>query len=156
MTDVKEEDFKASQGDLVILQIVADHFKQDTREFWTRANFFLIAHAGLFSAFAITYPGMASRWNIISVSIPLLGLGIAVVWLLVLRGAILFLQKWREQVVKLDRELDRFQCYVEVESIATRTPFLSPSYITQFLPIIFGLVWFAILVSILFSPRYVI
>jgi len=142
---------KTHEDDLVVYQLVVDHFKQDTREFWTRANFFLVAHAGLFSAFMITYPGLTPELNIINISIPLLGLGVAIVWLLVLRGAIFFLQKWREQVVKLDASLDRFQCYVEVESFVVRNPHLSPSYITQFLPVVFGLVWLAILVSLLMA-----
>jgi hypothetical protein len=140
---------KTHEDDLVVYQLVVDHFKQDTREFWTRANFFLIAHAGLFSAFVVTYPGLAMGLNVVSLSIPILGLGVAIVWLLVMRGAIFYLQRWRDQVVKLDTELDRFKCYVEIESYAVKHPFSSPSYITQFLPIVFGVVWLAIIISIL-------
>jgi hypothetical protein len=78
---------------LVVYQVVVDHFKQDTREFWTRANFFLVAHAGLFSAFVVAYPGMAGRYDLMSLSIPLLGLGTTVIWYIVLKGATLELRR---------------------------------------------------------------
>jgi hypothetical protein len=147
---MRESREKASaKHDLVVFQMVVDHFKQDTREFWSRANFFLVAHAGLFSAFVVTYQGLGTSLNFLSLSIPILGLGVAVVWFLVMRGAIFFLQKWREQVIKLDMELDRFHCYVEVESLVANSPYMSPSYITQFLPIIFGGIWLAILITLL-------
>jgi hypothetical protein len=151
MSQGENASVRPSPEDLVVFQLVADHFKQDTREFWTRANFFLVAHAGLFSAFVVAYPGMAGRLNLMSLSIPLLGLATAIIWFIVLRGAIIFLQRWREQVIRLDKELDRFQCYVEVESLVKRSPLSSPSYVTQFLPIVFGVVWLGILVSILMT-----
>ena len=135
----------------MIYQVVVDHFKQDTREFWTRANFFLVAHAGLFSAFVVAYPGMAGRPNLVSLGIPLLGLGTAITWFIVLKGAISFLQSWREQVIRLDKELDRFQCYVEVESLVKRNPVSSPSYVTQFIPLVFIATWLGVLISILWT-----
>ena len=137
-----------SQSDLVIYQLVVDHFKQDTREFWTRANFYLVAHAGLFSAYLLAFPGIKGGWNLLNIIIPLLGLGVSVIWFVVLRGAITFLGKWRDQVVRLDRELDRFQCYVIVEGLVKKNPFSSPSYVTQFLPVLFGIVWLTILIAI--------
>ena len=150
MSEDKREVGEASQTDLVIYQVVVDHFKQDTREFWTRANFYLLAHAGLFSAYLVAFPEIKVGLNLVSVIIPLLGLGVAVVWFVVLRGAITFLGRWREQVMRLDRELDRFQCYVDVEGLVKSSPFSSPSYVTQFLPVLFGVVWVAMLVANLF------
>jgi len=141
------------ETDLVVYQMVVDHFKQDTREFWSRANFFLVAHAGLFSAFVVTYPGFEVSPTLLSLSIPLLGLSVAIVWFLVMRGAVYFQQRWREQVIKLDAELDRFKCYVEIESLAKKRPYLSPSYVTQFLPVIFGVAWFTILVALISNIR---
>ncbi len=145
----QQDDAKLKDNDVVIFQMVVDHFKQDTREFWTRANFFLVAHAGLFSAYFVTY--QETRADAVSIMLPLLGLLIAAIWLWVMRGAVFFLQKWREQVIKLDSQLDRFHCYVEVESTVVKRPYLSPSFITQFLPIIFGLVWLILLAFELIS-----
>ena len=95
----------------------------------------------------VAFPGLKSEWNLVSMFIPLLGLGVAVVWFIVLRGAITFLGRWRDQVMRLDRELDRFQCYVDVEGLVKKNPFSSPSYITQFLPVLFGVVWLALLIA---------
>jgi len=134
--------------DIEIFRIVTEHFRQDIREFWTRANFYLLAHAGLFSAFAMTYPTLIKYHATIALTIPILGLIIAIVWFIVLRGTIYWLERWREQVIKLAKELDRFQCYVEVESSTRQKRFLSPSYVTQFLPLIFAIIWLAILVLI--------
>jgi hypothetical protein len=147
MSEEERKVCEVSQSDLVIYQLVVDHFKQDTREFWTRANFYLVAHAGLFSAYLVAFPAMKGGWNLVSVVIPLLGSGVAVVWFIVLRGAITFLGRWRDQVIRLDKELDRFRCYVDVEALVKKNPLSSPSYVTQFLPILFGIVWITILVA---------
>ncbi len=139
-----ERDKQISQ-DLEIFKIITDHLKQDIREFWTRSNFYLLAQAGLFSVFVATFSTSTGVKTTISISIAILGLTIAVFWFIVLRGSIEWLRRWREQVIKLDRELNRFQCYVEVESFAEQKPFLSPSYMTQFLPLIFVITWLAAL-----------
>jgi len=135
--------------DFEVFSIVTDHFKQDTREFWTRANFYLVAHAGLFSVFFIDYPGMIKAPSLLILVIPALGFTIAIFWFFVLRGAMTFLSRWRDQVIRLDRELDRFQCYVEVESTIKQNPLSSPSYLTQFLPLFFGVAWGLILIYII-------
>jgi len=137
-------------SDLEIFKIVTDHLKQDTAEFWTRANFYLLAHAGLLSAFVVSYPTMRQEIAIIRV-IPILGVFTGIFWLVVLRGSIMWIQLWREQVTRLDEELDRFRCYTEVESLAKRKPFSSPSYLTQFLPLMFVIAWSAIALFTLFG-----
>jgi hypothetical protein len=138
---MSERESEVSQADLAIFQMVVDHFKQDTREFWTRANFYLVAHAGLFSAYVVAFSTLKSGGDFVVTIIPLLGLGVSIVWFIVLRGAIIFMAKWREQVVRLDKELDRFKCYVEVEGLVKKNPFSSPSFVTQLLPVLFGIVW---------------
>lgn len=152
MLEVNNQDVERNTQlvrDMEIFKIITEHFRQDIREFWTRANFFLLAHAGLFSAFVVTYPTLAKDRTMITMSVPILGLVIAILWFMVLRSAVYWLQRWREQVIKLSKELDRFQCHVEVESSAIRRPFLQPAYVTQFLPLVFMITWLAILVLIL-------
>ena len=139
-----ERDTPLSQ-DVEIFKIVTDHFKQDIREFWTRSNFYLLAQIGLFSVFVATFSTSTGFKTTISISIAILGLVIAVFWFVILRGAIEWLRQWRNQVIKLDREIDRFQCYVEVESLVEQKLFLSPSYMTQFLPLIFVITWLLVL-----------
>ena len=134
---------KNLKRDIEIFKVVTDHLKQDTAQYWIRANFFLLAHAGLLSAFAVSFPSLKGGIAVLRV-IPILGAFTAVFWLLVLRSSIKWIQLWREQVIRLDEELDPFRCYSQVESHASREPFSSPSYLTQFLPIIFLLAWSAI------------
>ena len=135
------------ENDIEIFKIVTDHFKKDVSEYWVRANFYLIAHAGLFSAFAATYSRETK--GMVIIAIPIVGFIMAIFWFLVLRGAVKWIQRWREQVMLLDREIDRFQCYIRVEEFARQKPFLSPSYVTQFLPLTFMIIWLLILILIL-------
>jgi len=44
--------------DIEVFKMVTSHFRQDLREFWNRANFYLLTNAGLFSAFLIIYPAL--------------------------------------------------------------------------------------------------
>jgi len=136
--------------DMEIFKIVTEHFRQDIREFLTRANFYLLAQTGLFSVFAATYSTLVRSQAIIAMSVPILGLVIAIIWFIALKGAIEWLQRWREQVCKIDKELDRFKCYCEVEEFARQKPYSSPSYVTQFLPLVFVVVWLLMLVSVVF------
>ena len=146
-----QDEKRAAQSslDIEIFKIITEHFRQDTREYWNRASFYLIAHAGLFSAFVVAYPTLVKDKSPVALVIPVLGVIIAILWSLVLRGAIRLLQQWREIVIKLDEELDRFKCYVQVENLVKQKPFLSPSYLTQFLPIAFASVWLTILILLI-------
>jgi hypothetical protein len=139
------EEKRRPERDIEIFKMVEEHFKQDIREFWTRANFYLLAHAGLFSAFIMAYPALLKSQIMILVILSMLGLVTSIFWFFVLRGSIKWLQRWREQVIDLDEKLDSFKCYVKVESFAKERPFLSPSYITQFFPLVFATAWLAVL-----------
>jgi hypothetical protein len=129
--------------EIEIFKVVTDHLKQDTAQFWIRANFYLVALTGLLSAFVLSYSALRQQVGIFRV-IPILGVFASIFWFGVMRNSITWIRMWREQVVRLDEELDRFRCYVEVESQAKRQPFSSPSYLTQFLPLLFMLAWLAI------------
>ncbi|MGD0072450.1 MAG: hypothetical protein ABSB71_12935 [Candidatus Bathyarchaeia archaeon] len=49
-----QDDKKDSKTcDIENFKMVAEHFNQDLREFWSRASFYLVANTGLFSAFLI-------------------------------------------------------------------------------------------------------
>ncbi len=129
--------------DIEIFKVVSDHLKQDTAQFWIRANFYLVAHAGLLSAFVLSYNALRQQVGIFRV-IPILGVFASIFWFVVMRSSVRWIRMWRDQVMKLDEELDRFHCYVEVEGVAKQNPLSSPSYLTQFLPLLFVLTWLAI------------
>lgn len=135
--------------DLENFKLVAEHFNQDLREFWNRANFYLVVNAGLFSAFLIIYPALIEDHLPIVILVPLLGIAIATLWFLVLRGALYWIEQWRQQIMKLSKELDRFQCYFNVESSLKERRFSSPSFLTKFVPIVFVMAWITILAIVL-------
>jgi hypothetical protein len=150
MDDQKDDKNAQRACDIEIFKIVSEHFRQDIREFWTRANFYLLTHTALFSAFIVIYPTLTNAHISIGILVPILGLSISIFWFIVLRGAVYWIQQWREQVIKLSKELDRFQCYCEVENLVKQKKFLSPSYLTKYLPLIFAVAWLAILVLVVF------
>jgi len=135
--------------DIENFKMVAEHFRQDIREFWTRANFFLLAQMALFSAFVVVYSAPITEQIIVVMLVPIFGMTMAIFWFFVLRGAIFWIKQWREQVIKLSKELDRFQCYAEVESLVKKKGLQSPSNLTQFLPLGFAIVWLAMLALVI-------
>jgi hypothetical protein len=135
-------------------KMIAEHFNQDLREFWNRANFYLVTNAGLFSAFLIIYPALIKDHLLMVTLVPFLGIAIATLWFLVLRGSVYWIEQWREQMIKLSKELDRFQCYYNVESSLKDRRFSSPSILTKFLPIVFLIAWIVILAVVLLEIFY--
>ena len=135
--------------DIEVFKMVTSHFRQDLREFWNRANFYLLINTGLFSAFLIIYPALIKDHVLIVVVVPLLGITIAAFWYFVLRGAFHWIEQWREEVIKLSKEIDRFQCYARIESSVKKRRFFSPSYLTRFLPIVFVIAWILIFILVL-------
>lgn len=128
--------------------MIAEHFRQDIREFWTRANFYLLAHTALLSAFVVVYPTLIKDQIIVVILVPVFGITIGVIWFGVLRGAVYWIRQWRLQVIKLSKELDRFQCYAEVENRVNQEKMKSPSYLTQFLPLTFVAIWSTMLIIV--------
>jgi hypothetical protein len=158
--DMKGDDLKVNDDpeseknwqrtcDMENFKIVAEHFRQDVREFWTRANFFLLAQTALFSAFVAVYPSLISEQIVVGIVVPVFGMALAIFWYFVLRGAVFWIEQWRNQMIKLSKELDRFQCYAEIETLVNKRRFQSPSYLTQFLPLGFVAVWLMMLVLVI-------
>jgi len=149
MSNPNKKDQTQATCDMENFKMIASHFRQDLREFWNRANFYLITNAGLLSAFLIVYPGIIKANVGIVIVFPLVGLVIAVLWFLVLRGALHWIEKWREEVIRLSKELDRFRCYANIESSVKQNRSSSPSYLTQFLPLVFVVAWVLLLLIVL-------
>jgi len=135
--------------DMEIFKIVTEHFRQDVREYWTRANFFLLAQTALFSAFLAFYPSLVAEQTILVSFVPIFGLALSLLWFFVLRAAIFWIGNWRDQVMALSGEVDRFNCYVKVESNFVKSPLKSPSYLTQFMPLLFGTAWIIMMIIVL-------
>ncbi|MCW4007496.1 MAG: hypothetical protein NWF09_02220 [Candidatus Bathyarchaeota archaeon] len=110
-TDKKEP----TACNIELFKLTAEHFRQDLREFWNRANFYLLINTGLFSAFLVVYPQLANNYPVIVVIVPTLGIAIALIWFFVLRGAYHWISQWREEVIRLSEALDKFKCYANIE-----------------------------------------
>ena len=154
MTVKDEKKWSQASCDMENFKMVVEHFNQDLREFWNRANFYLLTNAGLFSAFLVIYPSLLTDHPLIVMVVPVLGIAIATLWYLVLRGAFYWIEQWRQEVIKLSKELDRFQCYAIIESSIKGRKLKSPSYLTQLLPVVFMAAWIAILVILLVEISY--
>lgn len=131
-------------ADLEVYRAVTEHFRQDVREFWARSNFYLLVQAGLLSVFVAVSPASSFYGKITALTLSILGLVIATVWFIVLKGAVLWIRRWRDQTIKIDNVIDRHRVYEKVESFAYSSPIMSPSNVTQYLPIFFGIAWIAL------------
>ena len=135
------------QADLEVYRAVTEHFRQDVREFWVRSNFYLLVQAGLLSVFATSLSSTAPSLHqkVIFTVLGILGLVIAIIWFIVLRGAALWIRRWREQTIALDEVVDRHRVYSKVESFAHSNPLMSPTHVSQYLPLVFCLCWIALI-----------
>lgn len=156
MTDKGTEEKKLSQQecDIEIFKMVGDHFNQDLREFWNRANFYLLTNAGLFSAFLIIYPTLLNGHFFLVALVPAVGISIATLWFLVLNSSLYWIDKWRQEMVRLSKEIDRFKCFATIESEVFEEKFKSPSYLTQIIPLIFLFAWIIILIFVALGKLY--
>jgi hypothetical protein len=134
--DVADRDFQ-------VFQAVHDHFRQDLREFWQRSNFYLVVDGVLVSAFA------TSHVRTLQLILSCAGLIISLFWLLVARGSIAWLALWRAEVRRIDLIVNRFHSFSTIEGRLQRKPWLSPSWLTQWLPACFLAGWVVIFLLVL-------
>jgi hypothetical protein len=132
-----------SENDIEVFKVVNEWLKTDVQLFWTRANFYLVVQAGMFSV-AISLLSRASNTadKLLVLAVGLVGLVLAVFWVIVMQAAFRRIHAWREAVIELDKKVDRFQSIDKVEKIFKNKPFLwSTSNVTRFLPIPFLVSW---------------
>ncbi len=127
-----------------IYEVITDHYKQDLRIFWTRANFFLLIQAGLIGFFT-SKPQSDPNDLFLRITMCTTGLIIAIVWFLVTKSSVYWIEKWRERVVEIDSKINSFQSYSKAEALSSeKLPIfvrLRPTVVTEYLPIVFVLAW---------------
>lgn len=128
-----------------ILKMAQGHFLQDLREYWVRHNMYLLVNGVLVSVFA-SLAGRAA-W---SLAIAAFGLVVSIFWLLVARASYRWLGVWRRELVELSDNADPFRVYARVEQMALKRH-QSPSWITQWLPLVVGAGWVLIILTRLFA-----
>ena len=141
-----------NNADLEVYRAVIEHFRQDLREFWTRSNFYLIVQAGLLSVFTTLSSRPYSNADNITLVFGIFGLFIAIMWFIVTKGCIYWLIIWRDKVIEIDNVVDKYQFYSKVESLVKQKPLMSPSNVTQYLPLVFCAAWIVLIGISLFPP----
>jgi hypothetical protein len=81
----------------------------------------------------------------------LVGFVLGVFWLVVLRGADKLLDKWREQIVEIEKALSEIRPYTEVENLLKHRWHWGPAKVTKHLPWVFIFVWFVLSLITLFT-----
>jgi hypothetical protein len=132
-------------ADLEVFKVVNEHFRQDVREFWNKSNFYLLIQAGLLSVFVTSVGKTPPEVKPILVTLDIFGLGLALAWAVVARGSLHWLRRWRQQMIEIDNVVDRHRAFSKVENFATERPSMSPSNVTQFLPVAFVAGWLILL-----------
>jgi uncharacterized membrane protein len=102
-------------GDLAVYKLVVEKLNNEVSLFWTRANFFVVIQAGLFSIAVSLLGGTTLTNNGLMWGLCLVGLLLAVFWFLVMRSTIRWIEGWRTQVITLDKAVDRFKAVATVE-----------------------------------------
>ncbi len=124
-----------------VFDAVADHYKQDLREFFARSNFYLAVQAALLSVFGVRdVPADLFDYVVTSV-IVLAGLVLACVWGIVSHGSVLWIKRWRAEVQRLSRDYSATESYDKIEQIAADHPYQSPEELTKLLPWFFAVIW---------------
>ena len=127
-----------------IFETVADHYKQDLREFFIRANFYLAVHAALLTAIGIRdAPDSRVDWAV-TIIIAFAGIVLACIWGLVSHGSVLWIRRWRKEIQQLSQDYSPTESYHNIEEDANCHRFQSPEELTKFLPWFFGMVWLAL------------
>jgi hypothetical protein len=136
-------------ADLEVYKAVTEHFRQDVREFWSRSNFYLVVQAGLLSVFVSLKPQASALEKTETIVLGVLGLIHAIFWFLVARGSVMWIRRWRAQTIEIDNVVDRHRAYTKVETFASQNPLMSPSNVTQYLPLLFCIGWVVLLIYLL-------
>ena len=131
-----------------VFEAVADHYKQDLREFFTRANFYLAVHAALLTAIGIRQvPDSRADWAV-TLIIAIAGVVLACVWGLASYASVLWIRRWRKEIQQLSREYSPTETYHNIEEEANRHRYQSPEELTKFLPWFFGIIWLALPIAL--------
>ncbi len=131
-----------------VFEAVADHYKQDLREFFTRSNFYLAVHVALLSAIGIRDAPQSDFDYAVTIIILAAGVVLACVWGFVSCGSVFWIRRWRKEIQELSRNYSPTKSYDNIEVYASRLWWKSPEEITKFLPWFFGIIWVALAIAL--------
>ncbi len=124
-----------------VYKAVAEHFRLNIREFWTRSSFFLVAHAALLSGFAVIATSEQGYDKPIGTALGALGVAIAVCWLVVDAISVCWIDRWRARILSVEKVVDKDLSYAVAEAWRPRA-----QDIARFVPLLFLPAWIALIV----------
>ena len=138
-----------SEIDVAEFTAVIDHFKQDLREFFSRSHFYLVVQGFLLSAFFARAVPASTFEYFSSYAVIFAGLTLAVFWHLVVKGAVLWIKRWRIEVRELSRKYSNLHSYDRIEERSGEiAEHHSAEEITALLPKIFIGFWLLTLIAL--------
>ncbi len=130
-----------------VYKAVAEHFRLNIREFWTRSSFFLVAQAALLSGFAVTATRGQGLDSAVGIALGVLGAAITVCWLGVDALSVCWIDRWRDRIVAVERVVDRDLSYDTAENVRTNCrAFRRAQDIARLVPLLFLLAWITLTV----------
>lgn len=142
------EDADSEARLLKAYEIVSAHYRQDISLFWTRSSVFLIVQVGLLALVNTVVENDVGTVSAFAV----MGIGVSVVWFLVARSAVEWMEAWRVQTVEIDHRVNPLRSY-RIDSAPPRNVRVArlvvaqPAQIGQLLPAVFILGWIVLLVT---------
>jgi hypothetical protein len=124
-------------------EVVTAHFRQDVLLYWTRMSVFLVVQVALLAVVNSLY-GKDDRaiWIF-----AIVGAGTSLIWFLVARASLRWIQTWRQKVAEIDAIINPLASY-GVETVPSTVSFSRvisrPSEIASALPILFLCGWIAL------------
>ncbi len=124
-----------------VYRTVAEHFRLNIREFWTRSNFFLVAQAALLSGFAVIATREQGLDRAFGIALGVLGALIAVCWLVVDAISVCWIDRWRARILSVEKVVDKDLSYARAEAWRPRA-----QDIARFVPPLFLAAWITLIV----------
>jgi len=123
---------------------VSDHYRNDFQLFWHRTNFFLLIYAGLFGFFVSKAFNVSSIQSF-QVIVCIAGSALSLIWFLVSLSSINWIDVWRNEVVRIDRDINPYRSFSSGEEIEPdKWKFhlkMRPEVVSAGMPVIFFLAW---------------
>jgi hypothetical protein len=136
--------------DREVFRTVSEHFRHDLRAFWEHSTFFMGIEAGLIAVFVAT-TSSDHRNDIEAIVFAIFGVVVAFFWWYVGRRRAQLIERWRDNVIAIDRAIDRHQFYVELERGVRGSRFGGPTKFTRHLPWLVIIAWPILLAGFLFG-----
>ena len=129
---------------VAVFEILNEHYRNDFHLFWQRTQFFLLIQAGMLGFyFSRLLTPEAPTWARLTIAAA--GLLLCIVWWLVARSSIYWIEVWRREVVSLDSEINPHQSFTRGEALASEKQKLyerfRPEVVSSVMPVAFGVSW---------------